>query len=266
MLPTRWYRAYFFDVDGTVVRGHKIIPGVNECLEELRAHKSVIRFISNSSSGGRAQHVDRMQAAGIEVYPEEVVTTIEATVDWLAFSYPEAVVFPVGTPELKQCLEQKRIRVSEDPSQIDIVLAASDHELDFTKLQISFDAIHTNRRAFLIATNADRHSPRPHGTAKPDAGTTIAAIEGCTGTRCQMVIGKPNPHMLLATLKSLDIPPEDTLMTGDTIATDIGAAHRAGTDSAITLTGDTDRQDLAGVSAKWRPTWVVSNLTELIPA
>lgn len=265
MHPSRWYKAYYFDVDGTLALGDQIIPGVNECLQELRAKKVIVRVLSNDSTSDREGHVRRLAKAGVHVEADEVLTTIEATVSWLAFHYPDAVVYPIGAPQLSEGLTRHGIKISDDPKEVDIVIASSDHHLEFKKLQIAFTALYQYKRAFLIATNPDRHGPLPGGGGVPDTGAIMAALERSANVKCQEIIGKPNPHLLLSSLADVRVPPEDALMVGDTLETDIAVAHNAGTASALTLTGDSDIQDVVALGPKLRPTWVVDNLTQLIP-
>lgn len=265
MQPSRSYEAYFFDVDGTLCLGAEAIEGATQALQQLRERKAIVRFLSNDSTSDREGHVRRLRRAGIECTSDEVLTTIEATVSWLVRHYPRATVYPIGAPDLTAALTSHGIAISDDPAAIDIVIASCDHHLSFPKLQVAFDALRTQRRAFLIATNPDQQGPLPGGHARPDTAAVIAALEACTGATCQIVIGKPNPHMLTAALADLRVAPQDALMVGDTLATDIAVAHAGGTDSALTLTGDTSREQLIGLGPGARPTWVVENLLGLLP-
>lgn len=266
MTPDRWYEAYFFDIDGTLALGDTIIPGVLECLEVLRAKKKIVRFLSNESTTDNLGHVRRLRKLGIECDSEEVLTTIEATSAWIAHKYPAAKVFPIGAPDLKKNLEQNEIAVTDDPAEMDIVIASCDHHFSYPELSKAFTAFYQYKQPILIATNPDRHGPTGPGTALPDTGFVIAAIEQSANVKCQEVIGKPNPRMLLAELEKLGISPGDALMIGDTFETDIQVAHNAGTDSAVTLTGDTSMPQVVAAGPDIRPTWVVSNLTQIIPS
>ncbi len=53
--------------------------------------------------------------------------------------------------------------MSEDPAEIDIVVASYDRTLTWKKLQIGFEAMWYHRRAKLICTNADHFCPFPGG-------------------------------------------------------------------------------------------------------
>lgn len=265
MTPERWYKAYFFDIDGTLALGDAVIPGTLECIRVLREKKKIVRFLSNESTTDNPGHVRRLRKLGIECDGEEILTTIEATSAWIADNYPQAKVFPIGAPDLKQNLDSNAISVTEDPAEMDIVIASCDRHLSYPQLAKAFTAFYQYKQPILIATNPDRLGPTGPGTALPDTGMVIAAIEESANVKCQVVIGKPNPTMLLAELAKLGIAPEDALMIGDTFETDIQVAHNAGTASAVTLTGDTSLPEVTAAGPDIRPTWVVENLTEIIP-
>ena len=122
------------------------------------------------------------------------------------------------------------------------------------------DAIRAGAR--LIATNADRYCPVPGG-GQPDAAAIIAAIEACTNTRCEVVVGKPSPFTVQAIGKLLAVPMEQCLMIGDRLETDIAMGARAGMATALVLTGSSRRVDLA--IAQHQPDYILDTLLDLLP-
>ena len=86
-------------------------------------------------------------------------------------------------------LDAAGIRRSENPAEIDIVIASYDRTFAYRKLQIAFDAIWYERRAFLVSTNPDRYCPFPGGRGEPDCASITAAIEACTRTTCAALYG-----------------------------------------------------------------------------
>lgn len=266
MKPNRWYKAYFFDIDGTLALGNDIVPGVLECLRRLREEKVVVRFLSNESTTDKEGHVRRLRKLGIDCTEDEVITTIEASCAWIEANYPTATVFAIGAPDLKNALKKRAILTSNDPSQVDIVLASCDKHVEYGDLQVGFSALWQYKKGFLMATNPDRRGLLPGGAASPDTAFVIAALEASAGVKCQVVVGKPNPHFLLGGLAGTNISPADVLMVGDTMETDIAVAHNAGTASALVLTGDSTLAEAADAGPGKRPTWVVDNLMDLIPS
>lgn len=264
--PGRLYDAYIFDLDGTIYLGDEPLPGAARLISELRRRGIPVRFLSNNPTKAPQQYASKLTAMGIPTVAEDVVNTVVTTVHWLRENYPEATVFPVGEAALVSALEEAGIAVSEDPAEIDIVLASYDRGFDYRKLQIAFDAIWFHRRAFLMATNPDRYCPFPGGRGEPDCAAVIAAIEACTAAKCQVVVGKPNPLMVDAAISGLGIRREDCLMVGDRLGTDIQLAIAGGMSSAMPLTGESTLDDVRGLEPSQRPSFIVDRIDRLIPA
>ena len=107
------------------------------------------------------------------------------------------------------------MRLTEDPEEIDVVVASYDRTFDYRKLQIAFDAIWFHKRARLITSNPDRYCPMPGGRGEPDAAAVVAAIEACTQTTCEANLGKPGVEMLETVLGMLGLPANRCVMIGD---------------------------------------------------
>ena len=78
--------------------------------------------------------------------------------------------------------------------------------------------------AKFIGTNSDRTFPNPEGIV-PGNGALLAAIETATDVK-PIVIGKPEPVLYQMSLKSMNAVPEQTLVLGDRLETDILGAVR----------------------------------------
>jgi len=263
--PDRLYAAYVFDLDGTIYLGDELLPGARRLVETLRERGAAVRFVSNNPTRDLGQYAEKLAGLGLPTPVEEIVTTTVTMTRWLLDHHPEAVVFPIAEEPLRRALAEAGIRTSEDPAEIDIVVASYDRGFDYRKLRIAFDAIWFHRRATLVATNPDRFCPLPGGRGEPDCAAVTAAIEACTGTTCRATVGKPDPAMLAAALRGLDVAPADCLVVGDRLATDIRMGTDAGMPTALVLTGDTQEDELRELSADEAPTFVVERIDALLP-
>ena len=175
-------------------------------------------------------------------------------------------MFVISEEPLKRALTAAGIRLTEDPEQIDIVLASYDRTFDYRKLQIAFDAIWFHKRARLITSNPDRYCPMPGGRGEPDAASVVAAIEACTETTCEANLGKPGVEMLETVLGMLGLPANRCVMIGDRLSTDIAMATAAKMDSALVLTGETTPTMAAALALDGVPTWILDRIDHLLPA
>jgi HAD superfamily hydrolase (TIGR01450 family) len=264
-LPERLYQAYAFDLDGTVYLGDGLLPGARRLIEELRGRGLPVRFLSNNPTKDPEQYADKLGKLGLPTPVDEIVNTVVTMTRWLLDHAPDAVVFPISEQPLIRALERAGIRMSSDPAEIDIVVASYDRTFTYEKLQIAFDAIWFHQRARLVATNPDRFCPFPGGRGEPDCAAIIAAIEACTGARCEANLGKPNPAMLHTALAGLEVEPGECLMVGDRLATDVRMALDTGLAAALVLTGDTKRAEVDRAAPADAPDFVLDRIDRLLP-
>lgn len=257
------YKAYIFDQDGTIYLGDKPLPGAVEAIAAIREAGAAIRFVSNNPTKDPEEYVAKLAKIGIDAELQDITNTVVTTVNWLKHNHPSAVLFPIAEPPLIRALEAAGFEISDDPERIDIVIASYDRTFDYRKLQIAFDALWRYKRAILVQTNPDKYCPFPGGRGEPDCAAIVAAIEACTGVKCQVNFGKPSAIMVEAALYGLDLDPSEVLMVGDRLMTDIAMGVKAGIDTALVLTGDSKLSEVDELPEAERPTHILKDLTEL---
>ncbi|MHA6524802.1 HAD-IIA family hydrolase [Tessaracoccus sp. G1721] len=264
--PTEIKGAYIFDLDGTIYLGDHLLPGAARLIRELRRRNIPVRFLSNNPTKDPVQYQRKLAKLGLPTSLDDIANTVVTTVRWLTEHHPYAILFVIGEEPLRAALLDAGFRLSEDPSEIDIVIASYDRTFDYRKLQIAFDAIWYHKRAILIQTNPDRYCPFPGGRGEPDCAAITAAIEACTGVTCSVSLGKPSPLMLSEAMTGLDVRVQDAVMVGDRLSTDIQMALEADMPSAVVLTGEATPEEVAALPRSARPTYVLDRVDRLIPA
>jgi HAD superfamily hydrolase (TIGR01450 family) len=264
-VPDRLYEGYVFDLDGTIYLGDELLPGAKRLILKLRELGKRVIFLSNNPTKDPGMYAEKLGKLGLKTPASEIVNTVVTMTRWLLSNHPEATVFPISEEPLKNSLSEAGIRMSENPEEIDIVIASYDRGFDYRKLQIAFDAIWFYERAMLITTNPDRYCPFPGGRGEPDAAAIVAAIEACTGKKCQVNVGKPDPIMLETIMDLIGLDAKDCVMSGDRLYTEIRMAKAAGMPSAIVLTGETTERDLAGESEENLPDYALERIDQLVP-
>lgn len=260
LFPARLYDAYIFDLDGTVYLGDALLPHVGETITTLRARGKRSVFLSNNPTHTRFAYAEKLTRLGLATPPDDILNSSVVMVDFLRREMPGARLFVIGESALCDELRAAGFVLTEIARETDAVIASFDRTFVYRKLQIAFDAIRAGARFF--ATNADRYCPVPGG-GEPDAAAIIAAVEACTDTRVQAIVGKPSQYMTDAILNLVQFAPAQCLMTGDRLETDVQMGLNAGMASALTLTGATTRETLA--RSPIQPTYVIDSLADLIP-
>jgi NagD protein len=259
-LPKRFYQGYVFDLDGTVYLGDALLPGAKRTIETLRRHGCRLAFVSNKPVETRQSYADKLTRLGLPTPVEDVVNSSQVLIDWLTDHAPGARVFPIAEQVLIDELVEAGLWLTDQPGEIEYVIASFDRTFVYHKLQVAFDAIRAGAR--LIATNADAYCPVPGG-GEPDAACIIAAIEACTGQGVELVAGKPSALMARMAMSVLGTDPGESIMVGDRVETDILMGQRAGMATAMPLTGATTLEALR--HSKVQPDFVLERLDELLP-
>jgi HAD superfamily hydrolase (TIGR01450 family) len=234
-------------------------------IPKLRELGKRLIFVSNNATKDPQMYAKKLGQLGLETPESEIVNTVITMTEWLLRNHPDATVFPISEEPLKNSLSAAGIKMSEDPEEIDIVIASYDRGFEYRKLQIAFDAIWFYERAMLVTTNPDRYCPFPGGRGEPDAAAIVAAIEACTGTKCQVNVGKPAPIMLETIVDLIGLDAKECVICGDRLYTEIQMAKSAGMPSAVVLSGETTEQDLAGEPDENLPDYTLQRIDQLVP-
>ncbi|GAB4535954.1 MAG: HAD-IIA family hydrolase [Anaerolineales bacterium] len=252
------YPAYIFDLDGTVYLGDALLPTAGETITRLRASGARTVFLSNNPTHSRADYAAKLTGLGLPTPETDIIHSSLVLCHILQARMPGARLFVIGEAPLCDELRRAGFSLCADASA-QAVIASFDRTFDYRKLQIGFDALRAGARFF--ATNADRFCPVPGG-GQPDAAAIIAALEACSGRQVELIAGKPSAHMSAAILDLLGLPPEACLMIGDRLETDIRMGLEAGMHTALTLSGATPSEAVAG--SPYRPTYVIRQLADLL--
>lgn len=251
-------KGYLLDLDGTIYRGDKLVPGARETIDILRKRGRRLVFISNKPLYSRKEYAEKLCRLGIPATTADVINSSYVLANFLAKEAPGAKVFAIGEPALLEELECAGLELSEDPRKIEYVVAAFDRTFDYRKLNIAFQALRQGARFY--ATNPDRTCPTEDSEI-PDAAAVIAALEVTTGRKVEKVFGKPSKHMVEMALEMVGLQPECCAVVGDRLETDIRMAKEHGLTAILVLSGVTKSTDLR--DALFQPDYVLQSIAEL---
>lgn len=251
------YAGYVFDLDGTIYLGDVLIPGAQATIERLRNAGRPVVFVSNKPLEPRESYAHKLTLLGIPTPPEDVINSTQALIHLLRQRHPGARLLVIGEQKLLDELTRAGLCLTQQVDRVEVVVAAFDRTLDYTKLNLAHQAL--VRGARFYATNADKTCPVAGGEI-PDCAGVIAFLEATTGRTLEEIAGKPSAHILAAALTRLGVEAGRCLMVGDRLATDIAMGQAAGMDTALVLSGVTSREALAASGAA--PTYVLESVAD----
>jgi NagD protein len=248
-------KAFLLDIDGTTLLGSQALPGAIAFVRDLRARQIPFLWVTNNTSLSKASWIDRLERAGLDPRPDEVYTAGDATIDYLLAQDPVPRVYLVGTADLRAAFEEAGLVLAEE--NVDAVVLGYDTELTYEKIRRA--ALLLQRGLPFYATHPDMTCPTPAGPI-PDVGSFLAMFQAACG-RVPQVLGKPQPTMAHGALARLGVRPEEAVMVGDRLETDIRMAQAVGMRSCLVLTGVTTGDTVSTASPA--PTWMLDSLAAL---
>ena len=232
-------RSVVLDVDGTLVRGDRPIPGAIEMVDELRERGLDLLMLSNNPTRSSADYADWLADLGFAVGPDEVVTSGSLTADYAAAEYPDAPTYLLGEEGLREMLSARDIPLVSDPDRAAVVVASIDREFTYDRLR---DTLWALDGATYLATDPDGTIPAADRPI-PGSGAVVAAVSAAADRDPDAMLGKPAATAAKAVESKVAGRGDEILVVGDRLDTDVLLGERAGMQTALVLSGVATRTD-----------------------
>lgn len=237
-------KALILDMDGVIWRDKQPIGDLRSIFSTLESRGIKYVFATNNATNTVDTYVELLQQHGINVHREQIFTSGTATAKHLLRLYPnKGNIFVVGMDGLENTLRDVGFKISEENPLA--VVASMDRNVSYQKLRSATLLIRSG--VPFIGTNPDRTFPSPDGLI-PGAGSILAAIQAATDV-APKIIGKPAPIMFMQALETLGEKPENVLVIGDRLETDIAGGQAAQCRCGLVLTGVSNK----AMGAAWQP-------------
>lgn len=238
-------RIFLFDIDGTLAVDKTLLPGAAELLTYIRETGKKAFYITNNSAKSRKDYVEQFYRQwNLETTEEQFVTASYAAVLYLQQYYNRKKLFVLGTASFLKELEQAGLTVTDRyEADAACVVVGFDQELRYQKLMDACRLL-SDPDVDFIATNPDLRCPASFGFI-PDCGSICHMLSN-TVDRIPYYVGKPNRVIVDLCLKEAGGKPEDVLVVGDRLYTDIACGIQAGVDTAVVFTGEAVPEDMEG--------------------
>ena len=222
-------RHVVMDMDGTIYLGNKVFPFTIGFLKLLQDRGIGYSFLTNNPTRSREDYLRKLSAMGIPCTPEQMLTTSQAAVEYIGrHMHGVRRVYVLGTQSLQDLFRRHGYVVTDenDPGAPDLLVVSFDTTLVYPRLcKAAWWASHG---VPYLATNPDRVCPT-------DA----------TGRKADIVLGKPDPTMLMELEDRLGLARDEVAYAGDRLYTDLAMARNAGALPVLVLSGETTPQQAA---------------------
>jgi NagD protein len=248
--------GFLIDMDGVIYRGSKPIRGAVEFIQRLQATGHPFLFLTNNSQRSRRDICLRLHRMGIRIAQRHVFTCAMATARFLARQRPNGSAYVIGEGGLLNALHESGYAIDDQHPDYVVVGEGRSLSMDMLEKAVTF----INQGSKLVATNLDANCPTERGM-RPGCGALVAVLEAATGRKA-LGIGKPSPITMCEAASVLGTAPDQTVVIGDTMDTDILGGVQLGYATVLVLSGGTRKEDVE--SYAYRPGYVVKSISELL--
>lgn len=219
-------KGVLLDLSGVVYQGSSLLPGAVKAVERLREIGLPVRYITNTTRQTHAAILERLTGMGLPVDGQELFTATRTARQRLAERglTPWLLVHPNLEPELRDL-------TGETPNAV--LVADAGEGFTYAAMNRAFRLLMDG--APLLAICRNRYFREDDGLSL-DAGPFVAALEYAADTEAE-ILGKPAPAMFHAAVQSMGCAPEETVMVGDDVESDVNGAVQAGLTALLVRTG-----------------------------
>ncbi len=244
-------RGVLLDLSGVLYLADRVVPGAPEALARLRGAGLPLRFLSNMTRYPAARVREHLAGLGYRIGAEELFTPPRAVRGWLQAEGRRCrlLVHPRLEGEFEGLV---------DPAGDVLVVGDAAETFTYERLNTAFRALMDG--AELVAMGDNRYFREPDGLSL-DIGPFVHALEYASGRQAR-ILGKPAAGFFHLAVADMGLAPDEVLMVGDDVESDVLGALEAGLQAALVRTGKYrpgDEQRLAGT-----PAWVADDLAAVV--
>lgn len=225
-------KTILFDLDGTIYLSGVLYPGVVELVQKLNASGIPYGFLTNNSTIGPGAYLRKLRKLGLDVHQHNVLTSAEATCLMLKDLGLGPELYIVGTAAFRRFLATRGYVHSFEKATA--VLVGFDTELTYRKLHDATRLL-LERKLPLVASHPDPVCPGP----LPDAGMLLEYFKAASpAITVQGIAGKPHRWIVDLVRQRFGCEPDEVVMVGDRLGTDVRFANLFGMRSILVLNGE----------------------------
>jgi len=215
------------DLDGVLYVGDTAIPGAARAAEHLQAAGYRLAGVTNTTTQSRRSIATKLASMGFELPAEDIDTPAALALARIGGRRARLYV--------RDGLREDFYGVTEDETHPEVIVMGDVGGEGFPPEMLREIFLHVMDGAELLALHRNRFWHKPDGLHL-DLGSFVAAVEYASRTRAE-ILGKPSAAFFHGICRRMGISPQQALMVGDDIESDIGGARDAGLKTALVQTG-----------------------------
>ena len=241
------------DLSGVLYIDDAPVPGAPEAILRLQNSNIPHCYLTNTTRRTQQTIQQSLNNMGFEIPADNIFTASTAALEYIRSHKlkPHCLVHP----NLRSSFDEFN---SEQPDAVVLGDAAEDFSYD--NLNRAFRVLMQAENTPLISMGYNRYFMEKDGLSL-DLGAFTSALEFASGKQA-IIMGKPSHDFFLQAVNRLGCPPEQTLMIGDDVYSDVEGAMDAGLQGCLVKTGKYQQGDESRIKRK--PDYLASDISDAI--
>lgn len=216
------------DITGVLKDGGIAIPGSVEAVRKLREAGLAVRLVTNETQITRRTMLSCLLDLGYSVQEQDIVPPCPALISLLQQENlrPHLLVHPNVLPEFE---------VIDQSNPNCVVLGDAGDNFTYENLNKAFRILINMEKPRLFSLGQGRYYSDSESLML-DVGVFTAALEYAADVKAE-IIGKPQSEFFRSALKDMGVVPEEAVMVGDDVVSDVGGAQNCGLTGVLVRTG-----------------------------
>lgn len=245
------YRYFFFDLDKTLWNWDSTIIGAEDLIDTLREKNKEVYFHTDNTLLSRKQYAKKLTAMGIPAEKEDVITSGYTAARYLARNNVTKT-YVIGETGLTDELEEQDIDIAENA---ETVIQGFDRQFNYNKAKKAYRILEEDGELALCSTEKTFRTSKK---TIPHQGMFNSVFEDFESS----LVGKPSEHYRTTFRNYFNYIPKASMFIGDRFA-DIETGNRLGMTTAAVMSGELNRENLAGTGDMQEPDYGLSSLNKL---
>jgi HAD superfamily hydrolase (TIGR01450 family) len=250
----RKFDTFIFDLDGTVWKWDRLVPGARDVIARLKAEGKRVLFITNNTILSQLGLVKKLWRFDVDAKYDDVITPAAAAAKLFKRMKKGESVLVLGKG-LREDMESRGVRTTNRVTA-NYVLVGHDIKFDYMKLMTASAAL--QRGARLYTTARGRYFTVGNDMW-PGTGVITTAIEYASGKTAEL-LGKPSKHMMRVIKSAVKSKPGRTVLIGDESAADVRIGKDLGYKTVLVRTGVDAKARIRG---RLRPDAVLKSVASI---
>ena len=247
-------KAVLFDLDGTLYFKGSAIEGACNTVAALRKKGYKMRFLTNTDSKSTEELHKRIISYGFGIFIEEIHTPVIAVIEYIK-TKDNVKVFPLVSSEVEGYFTDY---LSKNGKVDYVIVGDFRDKVDYNIMNEAFRYIDDG--AEILALQNGRYFYNSKGK-NLNTGAFVKLLEYASNKESTL-IGKPNREFFMSSIKAMNLKPNEIMVVGDGITTDIKGAINLGAISVLVKTGKFS-DDVKVDNSNIKPDYIIDSVADV---